>query len=236
MANVKTNKEVISELIGDVRRTISDEIITNRYALQKLHGKANVLISRFGDNRQLYTQADVMTTIEALKMIEVPLSTCGLPMAPTMQGLKRSESKLPDFFNSKYGPIINILPFDYLQSDWLFNFSNPKDYASQKRRKYQDARIKYWWIIDDYLFVPEYTGDYLRVQGMFLFPSAAKSLDCSCEIQNNCFDFLNDPFVCPDFLQTDVIQLAATDMYRRAQIVQEDVKDMNDSNRQTARP
>lgn len=237
MARTLTNSEVIAELLEDVKKIVTDEVITNRYALQKLYNKAGALINRFGNNRQLHTQNDIMTVIEALQMEQVSHVSLNLPI-PLHSNivLKRSVEQLPDFFNTKFGPALQLLPFDYLQSEWSFNLIEPKLYSNQLKRKYVDKRIKFWWVLDDRLYIVDYPSDYVRLQGLFKYPCHAKALDKYCDAPTDCFDLLEEPFVCPDFLYADVLQLAATDFYKREQVITEDVKDMNNSNRQTARP
>jgi hypothetical protein len=225
MAN-STNRQVISDIVTDLRAVNLDDKVSKRYILNKLRDFASLFIKRDAEVRRIFNISDLWVDVQCVEMCEAPLVECCEVDIPDCTVVMRSKKKIPQTYETVYKELIEVYNPTYAKE---FKQISPKEYINIKLRRYQDKRIKYFWFSNGYLIIPDTMVQVVNLRGAFINPREAKALN-SCEKQDNksCVGLLDEPFVCPDYLLPVVKQEVLKDLFNfYKRIVTDENVDMN---------
>lgn len=197
---MQTVREAISEVRNDLRLNKIDEWVPSKYIHHKLKGTASLFIKREADDRRLQKYLDIWATIECLEMEEVPLIQCCSIDIPNCKMVMRSKKKLPESYSTRYGYALNVSSVDY---DRNYLATTPRDYGNILNREYADKSLRYYWIENGYLIIPDSMVESVRVRGVFLDKSSVLRMN-TCNEENNCVSLLDSIFVVPEHLLKNV--------------------------------
>lgn len=190
-----TNRQIISDIVDFLRTNNIDERFSYRYILSELRSSAENFIKQDTDNRRLFKQSDLFKPLQCgIEMEEVPLIECGFDIVDARTMMKSTE-KLPTPYYTNYGALIRVSNIDGTKTYTLTNF---EDYNDNMNRKYLDKQALYFFVINDYLYIPNAYIEAVRVSGFWKtddYINAGK-----CKKAANCIKPLDQEFNCPDYL------------------------------------
>lgn len=205
-----TNRQIISDIITDLRAANLDDKVSKRFILNKLRSYASTLIRQDARNRIIMNLTDLWTDVSCVEMCEAPLVDCCNEDIPDCTTVMRSRKKIPDTYETSYGEMLEVHNPTYAKE---FRQTTPKAYKDIKLREFQDKRIKYYWLSNGYLIIPDSSIQIVSIRGVFENPADAKKLNsCSTETEK-CPSILDQPFVCPDYLISIVKQETLKDLF-----------------------
>jgi len=206
-----TNREIISDIVNDLRALNLDDRVSKRYILSKLRSFASLFINRDSESRRLYTMSEIWTNVSCVELCEVPLVDCCDIDIPNCTMVMKSRKKIPDLIQNKFRELLQVLNPKFSRE---FTFTTPEQYKNILNREFYDKRIKYYWIQNGFLIVPDALVTTVTLRGVFLEPAEANKLNsCIPESEQECVSILDQPFVCPDYLVSVVKQETLKDLF-----------------------
>jgi hypothetical protein len=133
-------------------------------------------------------------------MCEALLVDCCDIDIPDCTKVMKSKKKIPETYETFYKELLEVHNSTYAKE---FRQITPKEYKNIRLREFQDKRIKYFWLSNGYLIIPDSFVQTITLRGAFVNPAEA----------DKCVSLLDQPFVCPDYLVTVVKQETLKDLY-----------------------
>jgi len=210
------NKEIVSEIINDLRALNIDDRISSRYVLSKLRGFLALYIKRENDQRKLYDYDTLWLTVPCVEMEPAnDIECCGV-VIPKCKTWMRSKKAIPEIYITGQGPAIQQL--QSARGDIVFIKSTLKDYLKASARRWQNKENKYFWIENNHLVVPDSEIELVTLVAYFKDKKAGKELsgcpetDCG-EKDPKCNLPMDEDFDCPDYLLAQVKQDTITNLF-----------------------
>ena len=190
-----TNRQVISDVVTFLRINNIDERVSYRAILSDLRHASDNFIKQDTDNRRLFKQSKLFKPLQCgIEMVEVPLIECGFDIVDARTMMKSTE-KLPTPYYTNYGALIRVSNIDGSKNYTLTNF---EDYNDNINRKYVDKTALYFFVVDDYLYIPNAYIETVRVSGFWKTDDYLNAGKCKKSV--NCVKPLDQEFNCPDYL------------------------------------
>jgi hypothetical protein len=206
-----TNRQIISDIVNDLRALNLDDRVSKKYILSKLRSYASLFIKRDADTRRLLNIAEIWTNIPCVELCEVPLVDCCNIDIPNCKSVMRSRKKIPELLQTLYKELIQVFNPIYSKE---FIATTPQQYKNIINRAYVDPRLKYYWLSNGYLIVPDAMISTITIRGVFLNPHEALQLNsCDTDEVSDCVSILDQPFTCPDYLISVVKQETLKDLF-----------------------
>jgi hypothetical protein len=210
MSNL-TNRQIISDILIDLRAVNLDDKVSKRYILNKLRNYAALFIKRDAEARKLLGISDLWTDVQCVELCETPLVECCDIDIPNCNTVMKSKHKIPQTFETLYKEMLEVHNPTYAKE---FKQITPKEYKNIKLREFQDKRIKYYWFTNGYLVIPDSLVETVTLRGAFVNPAEAKKLNaCNGDEGSKCISTLDQPFVCPDYLVPVVKEATLKDLF-----------------------
>lgn len=224
-------REIVSEIIGDLRGHSIDDRISQRYILSKLKDVAALYIKRENDQFRLFNQQDIWTTVDCIEMEEFDKAKCCDIQIDKCQFMMRSIEELPEIFSYKGGPVIRELIS--IDGSTSFSPTTPLGYMNIIDREFRDKRLKYFWIENKRLIIPDTNIKKVRITAYFRDPYEAKQIGCMpVDITKECMSALDEEFQCPTHLLSTVKEHTLNilmNSYKR--VVPDEMSDGNSNNK-----
>lgn len=226
-----TVREITSELSHDIRAHSGDDRISPRYILSKLKDIAALLIKRENDQFRLFNQQDIWTTIDCLELQEFDKAKCCDIQIDKCRFMMRSVEELPEIFSYRAGPVIR----EVMSIDGSVNFlpTTPTGYKAILDREFRDKRLKYFWLENRRIVIPDSQVKKIKVTAYFRDHYEAKQVGCTETFtSNNCQSALDEEFQCPVHLLSTVKQECLNillNSYKR--VVPDELVDGNSNNK-----
>ena len=210
------NKEIVSEIVNDLRALNIDDRISSRYVLSKLRGFLSLYIKRENDQRRLYNYDNIWLTVPCVKMIPSnDVECCGVRI-PKCKLWMRSEKPIPELYRTGAGPAIKEV--QSMRGDIVFDKSTLKDFERSAKRRWQDKTVKYYWIENGHLVIPDTEIEYVTLIAYFKDKKAGKLLsgcpENECDPKDlTCSLPMDEDFDCPDYLEAQIKQDTITNLF-----------------------
>ncbi len=219
-----TIREITSLILNRLKSISPDTFISKRLVYNKLVSTTKDFIKK-SDIKKIYRDSSAFTTINCLEMEKVPLHTCCNISIPNCETVQKSKYKLPEMYISSLGEIMNL----YTGDDDTYVKTNPKAYKKLLNLEFQGT-TKYYWIEDGYIIIPNSKTKKVKVSAMFISRSKALSLDsCKSSTDRNCVEILDDPFICPAYLEDSVINTTMQLLLASANIPDDENPNLNNN-------
>lgn len=204
-----TNRQIISDVINDLRAVDLDDKVSKRYILNKLRGYAALFIKRDAELRRLFGLAELWIEVPCVELCEAPIVDCCDVDIPGCTTVMRSVKEIPKTYQTMYREMLQVFNVQYAKE---FRQITPQEYKNIIVREFQDPRIVYFWLQNKRLIIPNSLVTIVTLRGVFLNPSDAKKLN-SCSEDDKCASVLDEPFICPDYLVAVVKQETLKDLF-----------------------
>lgn len=194
-----TNRQECSDIISFLRINNIDERLSYRYILSELRDIAQTLIKQDTDNRRIFKFPELWRPLPCgVEMEEVPLIECGIDLVDT-RTIMRSKEKLPKSYETNYGPLMRVSNID---NSVNFFSTTAEAYTDFQNRRYKNQRQLYFFIVDDYLYIPNAYVEIVRVTGFWKDDDYLQY--GHCKKSQNCIKPLDMEFNCPSYLRDPV--------------------------------
>ena len=201
------NKEIVSEIVGDLRALNIDDRISSRYVLSKLRGYLALYIKRENDQRRLYDYDNLWLTVSCIDMVPSnSIECCGISV-PKCKTWMKSKLPVPDLYLTTSGPAIKEV--QSLRGDFVFDKSSPRSFEKAMKRRWKDDSTKYYWIENNHLIIPDTEVESITVSGYFKDKKKARlwsaCLENECDPKDIiCSLPMDEEFDCPDYLEAQI--------------------------------
>lgn len=192
-----TNAEFVSRIVNNLKALTKDSHVSRRFILGIGKIKSAFLIAQKLDEMTLFKEEGLITTIECFRLEQVESKTCEIFEFRLCQDLMKSTCKIPEGFFGKNGAgIVSITSVD---GEHVYDYITPQRYSLTLRNKYRRGNIRYYFIKDGYLFLPDSTNELVELR-MFVQDKeeAEECCDCPDKKEKPCKSAWESEFVCPD--------------------------------------
>lgn len=215
---MKKLNQAISDINNDLAAFNLDDRFSRRFIASKLKGKIELLLKQDTVDRTIFTINELWKSINCIELEDVQYEICS-QFYEYCKCLKKSKKRIPETYTGKYGNFIKILTVD---NSIEFKQTKPFLYKDIANREFKSKRIKYYWIEDGYLYIPDEC--YLEeVKGYGMFKDSQEA-DVFNGTIPNCYLPLDSELLVPDYI-LDVAKSAI--VQELAQINKRLVRDEN---------
>lgn len=216
----------IRQFVSTIKQNLNSSSLDSNISGEHIYwvgvSQAQLLIKRETDSRKIFKNSALFRQLDCVKMIEVNSSECG-PYIPC-NTLIRSKEKLPETFLSNFGSMIYVYN---ITRDKEFKEVSIGKYKNIKLQKYKPRNTKYFWIENDYLYVPDSEAEILLVSGLFTNPSSVEEFNQTGE----CKKVLDLPFPAPDYMMSSIIELTTNMISMKVRVPADEDGNLNQNDR-----
>ena len=207
-------RDVISQLRSTIRNATPDVRFTNQFLHNTIIDAAKLIIKREVESRKIYRSVEEFKSIDCFHLEPFDATACANIFVPVCNNIMRSVEKIPKAYQSSLGYILMVFSVGRLTK---FDQTTPAIYESLKKREFK-APNKYFWIIDDYLYIPDSNISVVTILGLFINNAEVDALNGvdSCRFMDSETGF-------PQWLEKDILDTAATVLGNITLRVPEDV-------------
>lgn len=198
-AQSPTVNQVISDIRNDLHSVNLDDWIPAKYIHNKLLDTAKLFIKREGDDRRFQLYPSIWVTIDEFEMIESDLIGCSDISIPYCTKVMKSKLQLPAIYTTRYGYLLNISSVDFNKN---YIQTTPRIYSQIKSRRYQNPGLRYFWIYNGYLIIPESMVQSVTLRAVFCKKDEGLKLE-NCR-ESGCIKLLDQEFTVPGHLLDDI--------------------------------
>lgn len=214
----------IGEAISRVRNTLKavkeDPFLTDRtiYLLIIKYGKT--LLKREDNQFKLMKMSSLWTDLPYVELIDVDKVEAGCAGVYSGCLIKRTKDKLPKIFDGSFGPLIrSVSSID--GSKELYR-TEPGTYTSiTKTTTFKYNNQKYFWYLDEYLYLPDCEWDAIKVEAMFDGNISAYH----CPPNEECLVMQDMKLPFPEYLFSEIEQFVIKEFTTTIQIPQDSTDD-----------
>lgn len=188
-------REVVSDIISTLKaNNVDDKMsLSYRFILFKFMDKADIFLKQDADQRKILKINGLWKPLNPIELIDDSNVSNNLDLLESYP-IKRSRKKIPITYSTNFGSLIKILN---VNNSLEYKQIRPFDYKEIQRREYINKRVKYFWIDDGYLYIPD--SDVEQVRGFGLFRNSLEAdhfngkIDC-------CYKPLDSDILLPDYI------------------------------------
>jgi hypothetical protein len=158
--------ESVSRVRNVLKAVKEDPFLTDRFIYSLVMKYAKTLIKRDAKMENIYKNESLFKEIPCVELIDVDKVEACCIAIKTKCTFKRSKEKLPKIQDVNGGPIIrSVTTLDYSQRA---KRTLPDLYSNMTRTSgFKYNQKKYYWLMNDYLFIPNVDWEGVRLQAMF---------------------------------------------------------------------
>lgn len=191
---MSTVREDIALVRKGVNSVHNDTRLTNQFIYHKLLDTAKLIIRRDAETRRIFSSVEIFKELECVKLQPDSLKNCTNIIIPGCTSVMRSINKIPKSYLSSNGSILMVYSID--RSVQFFQ-TTPSKFVNIKKREYKGNQ-NYFWITDDYLYIPDSSIEVVSILGLFI--------DNSKLGEDQCLGILDSNSSIPDYLKFDVVR------------------------------
>lgn len=198
---IKTNREFISIVQNTLNSLSNDMFVHPKLILNIGRDVVSDFLKKDSESRRVTTISEGWSEIECLPLIEVPITECSDLDVRLCNKLMRTKDKLPETFSGYYGNLIkHVASINFGQ---FYDFvRSPRIWKDIQNRPFKDNRVKYYFFINGYIYIPNSDVESIRVEALFKHKWEIDKInkkDCTT-CKKDCIKILDYEFVCPDYL------------------------------------
>lgn len=203
-----TNKEVVADIVNDLRALEIDDRISERYVLSKLKHFNALFLKRENDSLKAFYYDNIWYTVECIEMEAVDQSECADDCIPKVTSYMRSVQRIPDMYSYKGGPMIRELMS--LDEGNMYAYCTPKDYMNISKREFQGKK-RYFWMRNGHIVIPNSSTQSVTLTACFVDQYRAAQISSGYNVV--CVEPMEDEFPCPQHMFGVVKDEAMKDLF-----------------------
>jgi hypothetical protein len=206
--------EAISRVRNILKAVKEDPFLTDRFIYSEIIKYGKLLIKRQDSLNQILKFQSFFKTLPCVELIDVDRVEACCAGVKSNVTFKRTKDKLPRIMEGPFGPLFRtISSIDgsenvYITQPAIFQASRNTSGAKYDKKKY-------YWYINDYIYVPNVDWDALSIEG--IFEDDISIYQCTTEEQK-CAIRQSQALQIPDFLLAEIEQMVVKDMSINMQV------------------
>lgn len=218
---ITTVGEAISRVRKRLKSVTVDAFVTDRYLFSLILKHTSWLLKREDDKGIIRKNGNIFQPLEFFPLIDVDKADVGCFCLTSGCTIKRSKDKLPPTYDGSYGAIIrSVTSIDGTTNVTMTYPSTYQNMIKQKTFKYN--KTIYYYILNDYIYIPNVDWPAIRVEGLFRSGVAKYS----CTEASKCFIRQQEPFAVPMYIQGEMEDHVMQDLERSLQIPPDNNQDL----------
>lgn len=208
---------LVREFISDIRNSLHsinlDDWIPGKFIHNKGLGYASLFIKREADDKRMYKYTNLFTPVSML-MEEKALIQMGSDLVPNCKKVMKAKVDLPTMYSTRHGYLMNVTSVDY-GKDYIP--TTPQQYKYVKSREFQDLSLRYFWLENNRIIIPDALVQQITITGMFQNRAEALRIG-NCD----CFPLLDQEFIAPEHLLKDIKDATILDLMKTYRSINSD--------------
>lgn len=198
--------------------------LSRRYVLKTLQNKASFLISQKLNDKSLYRESTLFTTLDCFELKKQDVYKCSILEFRSCKKLMKSKKKLPNLIFSKYGS--SILEVTSVDGEHVFKPITASQYRINKKRKTDGVKQDFYYIKDGYLYLPD--SDVEIVSIVLLTLDLYEKEQCSECSDDKCKSAWEHEFIVPNKLLEVVVSETLKELSLNRQIQEDQNPNLQD--------
>ena len=158
--------EVVSRVRESIKAEVQDSFVTDRYLYSLILKNAQLYMRRQDNSNKLMKFSSVWQALPFVELIEVDKVEAECSGIQSGCTIKRTKEKLPVFMEGYWGPLIRTV--SSIDTSFEVQPTNPGTYTSMtKTTSHKYNKTKYYWWLNDYIYIPNVEWDAIKVEGIF---------------------------------------------------------------------
>jgi hypothetical protein len=212
-----TINEVISRIRGQVKAEVQDAFVTDRYIYSLITKYAKFLMRRQDFANKLMKFNSIWSFLPYVELIEIDKVEAQCTGIQTGCTIKRTKNKLPDMIEGYWGPLIRTV--SSIDNSIELQPTQPGTYTSiTKTTSFRYNKKKYYWFLNNHLYLPDNEWDAVRVEAVFDDDISA----WLCDEEDQCVPRYEQELKIPDFLLAEVESQILNVMFNTMKVPSED--------------
>jgi hypothetical protein len=192
-----SNGEFVSRVVNGLKALTKDSHVSARYILGIGKVKSKFLMAQKLDELTLFKEEGLITNIDCFRLDRIKSRDCGIVEFTLCDNLMKSCEKIPEGLFGKIGP--SIFSVTSVDGSVDYRYITPRRYSDIKKRKYRKSGAGYFYVKDDYLYLPDSKNELVDISMVTLdIDKAAEVSECSGVKCDPCKSKFDSTFVCPD--------------------------------------
>lgn len=217
----------VSRVMNELRMLNKDEYFSRRAILKMLEDKISFLLSQKNGEKNLYREENLFSTLKCFELEQVEVVDCDIVEFRLCKTLMKSKHKLPETISSKYfNNILSVTSVDWGQ---VFKPLTLREYSTKNKRKYSNLSQLYYFISDDYLYIPDFEVQAVNIELMTLRLEELVSKS-NCSKDDCCKSYWEYPLIKSDKLAEAAVREVIQELLGTAKNIPKDENPNLDSN------
>lgn len=228
-----TNGDFVARVVNGLRALNKDEHISKRYILKIGQNKSKFYISQKLLDKTLFRESNLFRTIDCFRLTEEETIKCGIHEFMRCDSLMKSKKKIPGLIYSRLGA--SIISITSLNGDTEYLPISLKGYVNSRNRpNVKKLNIKYYYVQDNILYLPDSTTEYVTITYIPFDESEVDSVsECGGESSHDpCKSIWDYNFKVPDKLSEQVVTETIQEVSMVRKIAADELPNL-DSNQKT---
>ena len=222
---MQTLRKVVSDIVSDLKSANLDDRFSFRFLASKVIGRAETILKQDIADRALLTINDLWKPLQHIELQDSSFDIFSIVYDGDEQ-LKRSKKKIPETYATKYGNLIKIMN---INSSMEYKEIQPSQYKDKVNREFVNKKIKYFWISDGYLYIPDSFVEEVKGFGVF---KDSQAVDHFNGIISCCYKPLDSVVTLPSYIIDIAKKDIVNDLMRSNKaIVEDNNPDLNSINK-----
>lgn len=222
---MQTLRSAVSDINNDLASVDLDSRFSYRFIASKLKGKIENIFRQDSVDRNILNLNEIWKPLKCIDLQDADPTSCS-DFYEYCDCLKRSVKKIPQVYNSKYGNFIKILA---VNKDIEFKQIKPFEYKDIKNREFRSKRINYFWIEEDYLYMPDCFIEEVSGYGIF---KDSQEADLFNGLIGPCYLPLDSVLLAPQYIIDAAKTAVSTELFNiNKRITQDSDPDENINNK-----
>ena len=191
--------EVVSRVRQSIKAEVQDAFMTDRYIYSLIEKHAQLFMRRQDSANKLMKFNSVWQSLPFVDLIEVDKVEAKCSGIQSGCTIKRTKDKLPTFMEGYWGPLIRTV--SSIDTSIELQPTSPGTYTSMtKTTSHKYNKTKYYWWLNDYIYIPNVEWDAIKVEGIF----KGDISKYSCDIEDDCAPRYLQSSGIPEFLFAEI--------------------------------
>ena len=191
--------EVVSRVRQSIKAEVQDAFMTDRYIYSLIEKHAQLFMRRQDSANKLMKFNSVWQSLPFVDLIEVDKVEAKCSGIQSGCTIKRTKDKLPTFMEGYWGPLIRTV--SSIDTSIELQPTSPGTYTSMtKTTSHKYNKTKYYWWLNDYIYIPNVEWDAIKVEGIFKGDISKYSRD----IEDECVPRYKQQVFIPEFLFAEI--------------------------------
>jgi hypothetical protein len=218
--------DVVSRVRSQVKAEIQDAFVTDRYLYSLVLKYAKLYMRRQDSSNKLMKFNSIWQTLPFVELIDVDKVEAECAGIQSGHTIKRTKEKLPTFMEGYWGPLIRTV--SSIDGSVECQPTSPGTYTSMtKSTSFKYNKTKYFWWLNDYMYMPNVEWDAIKIEGVFDDNIAI----WNCDPKDKCIPRYKHKIFIPEFLFAEVEQQVITQLMNAMKIPAEDSDNKQNINR-----